>query len=65
MLGFAAPTGALYATVAVTTAAGYVVFAWRFARHPALVPARRLFFSSLLVLPLVLGVLMADLLLPI
>jgi heme O synthase-like polyprenyltransferase len=49
----------------VTTAAGYVLFAWRFARRPDLVPARRLFFSSLLVLPLVLGVLMADLLLPI
>jgi protoheme IX farnesyltransferase len=65
MLGFAAPTGALYATVAVTTAAGYVLFAWRFVRRPDLVPARRLFFSSLLVLPLVLGVLMADLLLPI
>lgn len=65
MLGFAAPTGTLYATVAVTTAAGYVLFAWRFVRHPDPMPARRLFFSSLFVLPLVLGALMADLLLPI
>jgi heme o synthase len=62
MLGLTAPTGALYAAVAGTTAAGYVLFAWRFVRQPERVPARRLFFSSLLVLPLVLGALMADIL---
>ena len=65
MLGLVAPTGALYVTVAVATAAMYVLFAWRFARSPDRVPARRLFFSSLVVLPLILGALMADLLLPI
>jgi heme o synthase len=64
MLGLAAPTGALYTAVAVTTAAMYTLFAWRFVRQPGREPARRLFFSSLLVLPLVLGALMADLLLP-
>jgi protoheme IX farnesyltransferase len=64
ILGVTTPTGALYATIGVTTAAGYTGFAWRFVREPARAPARRLFFSSLLVLPLVLGALMADLLLP-
>jgi protoheme IX farnesyltransferase len=65
MLGLSAPTGALYAAVAVTTAAAYAWFAWRFVLHPERAPARQLFFSSLLVLPLVLGALMVDLLLPI
>ncbi|MBR9988201.1 MAG: heme o synthase [Gemmatimonadetes bacterium] len=64
MLGLSAPIGALYAAIAGTTAAGYVLFAWRFVREPERLPARRLFFSSLLVLPLVLGALVADLLLP-
>ena len=62
MLGVTAQTGILYAATAVTTAAVYALYAWRFVREPARAPARRLFFSSLLVLPLVLGALVVDLL---
>jgi heme O synthase-like polyprenyltransferase len=62
MLGLTAQTGTLYALIAVTTAAAYAFYAWRFVREPARGPARQLFFSSLLVLPLVLGALVMDLL---
>jgi protoheme IX farnesyltransferase len=65
MLAFTARIGALYGAVAVTTAAVYAHVAWRFVRQPERVPARRLFLSSLLVLPLVLGALMTDLLFPV
>lgn len=64
MLAITAGTGALYAAVALIATAGYALYAWRFVRQVERIPARRLFFSSLLVLPLVLGALMADLLLP-
>ena len=54
-------TGPMFAVAALLTGGGYVAFAWRFARLPERVPARRLFFSSLLVLPLLLGALVTDL----
>ncbi|HEX6134671.1 MAG TPA: heme o synthase [Longimicrobiales bacterium] len=62
-LAMAAPTGALYAAVGLTTIVLYAVYAWKFVRTPDRAAARRLFLGSLLVLPLVLGSLAADLLL--
>lgn len=48
-------SGALYIAAALVTGAAFVGFAWSFVRRPALVPALRLFLSSLLIPPLLLG----------
>lgn len=55
------PTGALYTTVAALCCASYAACAWRFVGNPSRASARRLFFSSLVVLPVLLGALVADL----
>jgi protoheme IX farnesyltransferase len=55
------PTGPLFASVAALSSGAYAACAWSFVRHPARAPARRLFFSSLVVLPVLLGALVADL----
>ena len=57
------PTGLLYAGIATLACGAYVGCAWRFVHRPARAAARTLFFSSLVVLPVLLGALMADLLL--
>lgn len=62
-LGVVAPTGALYAAVGLTTTGLYALYAWKFVHTPDRPAARRLFLGSLLVLPLVLGSLAADLIL--
>jgi protoheme IX farnesyltransferase len=64
LVGLASPAGWLYGAVAVAGGAGYAAFAWDFARRPERAPARRLFLASLMVLPLLLLALAADLLLP-
>jgi heme o synthase len=61
VVGIVSPAGTLYMSFAVLTGIAYVVFAWRFVQHRDRIPARRLFFSSLVVLPLLLTALMADL----
>jgi heme o synthase len=63
VVGFTSDAGGIYMATALLTGGAYVTFAWRFVRQRARVPARRLFFSSLLVLPLLLTALMADLIL--
>jgi heme o synthase len=63
VVGFTSDAGPLYMATALLTGAAYVTFAWRFLRQRERAPARRLFFSSLLVLPLLLASLVADLLL--
>jgi heme o synthase len=57
------PTGAVYGVAALLAAGAYTFCAWRFVRAPGPLPARQLFVSSLLALPLLLASLMADLLL--
>jgi heme o synthase len=61
VVGIASPAGGIYMATAVTACGAYVLFAWRFVRQRERIPARRLFFSSLVVLPLLLGGLMLDL----
>jgi heme o synthase len=63
VVGFTSPAGHLYMATALLCGAAYVLFAWRFLQQRERVPARRLFFSSLLTLPLLLTALMADLVL--
>ena len=63
VLAIAADTGVLYTGIATVATAGYAGAAWRFANDAGRTEARRLFFSSLLVLPVVLCALMVDLLL--
>lgn len=63
VVGITSPAGSLYMNVALIACLGYVAFAWHFVRTRDRVPARRLFFSSLVVLPLLLTALMADLVL--
>jgi heme O synthase-like polyprenyltransferase len=48
--------------VALATSAGYAATAWRFVRTTERRPARHLFLTSLVVLPLLLGALVTDLL---
>jgi heme o synthase len=61
VVGVASDAGGLYMATALLTCAAYVAFAWKFARQCERLPARRLFFSSLLVLPVLLTSLVADL----
>lgn len=61
VLAIAAGLGLVYLAVALVTGATYVAFAGQFVRSPELRPARRLFFTSLLVLPLQLAGLVTDL----
>lgn len=63
IVGITSQAGALYMAVSLVTGGAYVVFAWQFVQRRERIPARRLFFSSLLVLPLLLSALMADLVL--
>jgi heme o synthase len=53
--------GAIFLATTLATGGAYVLFAWRFVHERARAPARRLFFSSILVLPLLLGALVLDL----
>lgn len=63
VVGVTTPAGALYMGMALVAGAAYIVFAWRFLQQRERVPARRLFFSSLIVLPVLLAALVADLVL--
>jgi heme o synthase len=63
IVGLTSTAGALYMGVALLTSLAYIVHAWRFVQHPERAPARRLFFSSIIVLPVLLSALMADLVL--
>jgi heme o synthase len=63
MVGLTSPAGSLYMNIALIACGGYMLFAWRFLQQRERVPARRLFFSSLIVMPLLLGALIADLVL--
>lgn len=56
------PTGWLYGLLALLTCGAYTAAAWRWVRRPERIAARHLFLSSLLVLPVLLGALIADLL---
>lgn len=62
VLFIASPAGVLFLAAALLAGGAYVAFAWQFLQVREAVPARRLFFSSLLVLPLLLGALVTDLL---
>jgi len=62
VLGVAISAGPLFLVAAVLTGGAYIHYAVRFVREPARPPARRLFFCSLAVLPLLLSALMLDLL---
>jgi|SRR5688572_19447129 len=55
-----ATTGVLYATTALVTGGAYIAFSSQFVRRPETAAARRLFFSSLFVLPLLLSSLIAE-----
>jgi heme o synthase len=63
VVGATSPAGSLYMITALLTGSVYVLYAWRFVHECARVPARKLFFSSLLVLPLLLTALVTDLVL--
>ncbi len=56
-----AALGPIFLVGAMVTSVAYVGSAWSFARSRETRSARRLFFSSLLVLPLLLGALVTDL----
>ena len=61
-VGIGAHAGAIYMVAAMAACGMYVARAWTFARAPARAPARRLFLSSLAVLPLLLAALVIDVL---
>jgi heme o synthase len=63
VVGIASDAGRLYMGTALISGGVYVMFAWQFVRQAERLPARRLFFSSLVVLPFLLTALVADLLL--
>jgi heme o synthase len=63
VVGVTSGAGGLYMTTALLAGGAYVSFAWRFLQQRDRLPARRLFFSSLLVLPLLLTALITDLVL--
>jgi heme o synthase len=63
LVGATSAAGPLYMGTALLTGATYVAFAWRFVRERDRLQARRLFFSSIIVLPLLLGALVGDLIL--
>jgi heme o synthase len=56
------PTGVLYLAVSTIVGIGYISFAYRFMQHRERSHARKLFFASLIALPLMLGALAIDLL---
>lgn len=62
VLGVVPRTGAIYLVVALVTTGAYTAAAWSFVRHPERGPARRLFLSSLGVLPILLAALVLDVL---
>lgn len=62
IVGATTPAGWLYGLVALAASAGYAATAWRFVRATERRPARHLFLTSLVVLPLLLGALVTDLL---
>ena len=62
-VGVSKAAGPLYTVTALLAGTAYVAFAWRLLRMPDRGPARHLFFSSLVVLPVLLSALMADLVL--
>jgi heme o synthase len=61
-VGLTSAAGAVYMVTAMIVCTAYIGFAWRFVNQLDARPARRLFFSSLVVLPVLLTALMADLL---
>lgn len=61
VLGQAASLGWLYHTISMVSGGVYTLLAWRFLRMRDRMNARKLFFASLIVLPLLLGVLALDL----
>ncbi|HSJ23143.1 MAG TPA: heme o synthase [Longimicrobiales bacterium] len=61
VVGVMSDAGAVFLATALATGGAYVLFAWRFVQRRDRAPARQLFFSSLLVLPILLGALMLDL----
>jgi heme o synthase len=63
LVGLTSEAGAFYMGTALLVGAAYVGFAWHFVRLHERTPARRLFFSSLVVLPLLLAALVTDLVL--
>jgi heme o synthase len=63
VVGVSSGAGMLYASVALLTGGAYVTLAFRFVQERDRAPARRLFFSSLMVLPMLLSSLIADVLL--
>lgn len=62
LLAAAAPVGMLFTSMAVAGGLAYTVLAWRFMQQRDVARARRLFFFSLLVLPLLLCALAFELL---
>ena len=63
LLGLTSGAGRLYMSIGLFTCVAYMMYAWEFTRRPERGPARKLFFSSLVVLPLLLTALMADMML--
>lgn len=63
VLGLTTAAGPLYMAFALLSGGAYIRFAWHFMQEHTRVLARRLFFCSLLVLPLLLSALMLDLVL--
>jgi protoheme IX farnesyltransferase len=58
--GVSLQAGVVYMAPAVIACSGYAALAWRFVGQRERAPARHLFFSSLIVLPVVLMALIAD-----
>jgi heme O synthase-like polyprenyltransferase len=63
LVGLTSAAGAVYMVTALLTGTVYIGFAWRFVQQRDALPARRLFFSSLVVLPVLLTALVTDLIL--
>jgi len=61
VLGVVSDAGPLYLGAALLAGGAYTALAWSFVRRPEPLPARRLFLSSLVVLPLLLLALIGDL----
>ena len=53
-------SGGIYCTGAVVLSVGFVLLSWKFLREMTLESARRLFYYSLLYLPLLLGLMICD-----
>lgn len=61
VVGMMSNAGVIFLATALATGGAYVMFAWRFVQDRTRAPARRLFFSSIVVLPLLLVALVVDL----